>query len=216
MYHDLTQFDHIDNNLYYDPETYLDMEKYEETEEIIFNQLIDFNNLGTNLLKEINLEEDYNIENRLYYSIIDHCKENYIVLPDTDYQLEPNKLKLLANIAYQFICVDCYSVIIPKIINDLNVDTPSQFDINVFHRHSYEPFYIKHQIISNISIILDKLLKLQALDPSIKDDKKYKKLVERFGRYLELIDFSDPLKLLNNYIRPVVHKNFEDLYWRSI
>ncbi len=214
MYHDLTEFDHIDNNLYYDPETYLDMEEYEENENIIFNQLEDFNNLGVNLLSELNL--DPNIKNRLYLSIIDYCKENYITLPDTDYDLEPAKLNLLANICYQFICVDCYCVIIPKLINDLNIDNPNQFDAAVYHRNRVELNYIKNYIVESISTILDKLLKIQALDPTVKDDKKYKKLVERFGRYLEMMDFSDGFKILNNYIRPVIHKHFENLYWRSI
>ncbi len=63
------------NNIVY-PGEYFDAEKYEASKEIIFNQLDNLNNLGQDLISELDL--DLAAKNKLYLDIINFIKENYI------------------------------------------------------------------------------------------------------------------------------------------
>ena len=76
--------------------------------------------------------------------------------------------------------------------------------------------YIKTQLLTNISDVVNNLLKLQKIDHTISTDGSYKLLINRFGYYLELIDFSDSYKFVENYIRPVLNKYFDQLMWRTL
>jgi hypothetical protein len=208
---DLNTIDHIDN-IVYPPPDFINVEEYLEKKQVIFNQLRDLENLGVNILKEF--EED-NVKNMIYNDIIDFSRENYLDLVDKDYILNEYQLKETANIIYQFLCVDCFNVLIPRILEQSNIQSISQYDKLVFNNR-FEDNYIKKIIINNLSEIVTNLLKLQKFDQTISDDESYKTLVKTFGNYLELIDFSDGEKINENYIRPLLNKFFPQLLWRTL
>ncbi len=210
---DLNTYNHIDNLVYHNTDQFFDQEKYTENHDVIFNQLEDFNNLGQDMFKELNLDET--IENKILYDVIDFVKENYLNLADKDYMLNSTYLRTNGMLIYQFLCVDCFNIILPKLLEQLNIQNIEQFD-KVLSRNSSDINYIKTQFISNISEILNNLLKLQKIDSTIVNDNSYKKLVNRFGYYLELIDFSDSYNFTENYIRPVMNKYFSQLLWRTL
>lgn len=210
---DLNTYNHIDNLVYYDQDQFFDQEIYTENHDIIFNQLEDFNNLGQDMFKELDLAEKY--EDRILLDIIDFVKENYLNLADKDYIQNSTQLRTNGKLIYQFLCVDCFNVILPKLLEQFNIQNIDQFD-KVINRNITDINYIKTQFITNISEILNNLLKLQKIDHTISNDNSYKLLVNRFGYYLELIDFSDSYNFTENYIRPVINKYFNQLLWRTL
>jgi hypothetical protein len=212
MYQDLNTIDDIGNIVYQNLENYIDMDRYEECKDIIFNQIMDFNNLGFDMLAELNVDD--NIKINLLTEVLDFCKENYINIADTDYDLSEQTIEKIGDVIYQFIAVDCFNVLIPKLIDDLKIDSIDKFDYIITYNQSDKNF-IKTKLTTNLSSILERLLSLQNIDPSIQQDTKYKKLINKFGRYLEIINFSDSENFIRNYIRPVLNKHFTELYWRS-
>jgi len=199
-----------DNPIFYTD--YLDMEKYTEIKDIIFEQLRDFENLGVNLLDDI---EESNIKNMLYRDIIEFTRDNYLNLADKDYILNDEQLKQTANILYTFICVDCFNVVIPRILEQSDIQTQMQFDRLILNNKE-DHNYIKKQIVSNISGIVTSILKIQKFDIQIADDIKFKKFINTFGNYLELIDFSDCVLFTENYLKPILNKYFPQLLWRTL
>ena len=204
-------FDHIDN-LVYPPTDYIDMEEYYNQKQIIFKQLQDLDNLGVNLLKDV---EEGEIKNKIYKDIIDYSRDNYLNIMDRDYIMNNAQLSQTANLIYQFLCVDGFNILVPRIIEHTNVQNIEQFDRLLFHNKK-DINYVKKQIINNLSDIVNNLLKLQKFDHVIAEDEHYKELINRFGNYLEMIDFSDCDTFLNNYLRPLLNKYFSQILWRTL
>ena len=204
-------FDHIDN-LVYPPTDYIDMEEYYNQKQIIFKQLQDLDNLGVNLLKDV---EEGEIKNKIYKDIIDYSRDNYLNIMDRDYIMNNTQLSQTANLIYQFLCVDGFNILVPRIFEHTNVQNIEQFDRLLFHNKK-DINYVKKQIINNISDIVNNLLKLQKFDHVIAEDEHYKELINRFGNYLEMIDFSDCDTFLNNYLRPLLNKYFSQILWRTL
>ena len=189
------------DNLVYPPTDYIDMEEYYNQRQKIFKQLQDLDNLGVNLLKDI---EEGEIKNKIYQDIIDR-----------DYIMNNAQLSQTANLIYQFLCVDGFNILVPRIIEHTNVQNIEQFDRLLFHNKK-DINYIKKQIINNLSDIVNNLLKLQKFDHVIAEDEHYKELINRFGNYLEMIDFSDCDTFLTNYLRPLLNKYFSQILWRTL
>ena len=204
-------FDHVDN-LVYPPTDYIDMEEYYNQRQIIFKQLQELDNLGVNLLKDI---EEGKIKNKIYQDIIDYSRDNYLNIIDRDYIMNNAQLSQTANLIYQFLCVDGFNILVPRIIEHTNVQNIEQFDRLLFHNKK-DINYVKKQIINNLSDIVNNLLKLQKFDHVIAEDEHYKELINRFGNYLEMIDFSDCDTFLNNYLRPLLNKYFSQILWRTL
>lgn len=211
---DIQSFDHVDNQVYYNPELYLDMDQYIEIKEIIFNQLQNFNNLGQDLL--VDLADNNIIKNKIYNDIIDYSKENYINIIETDYYLNQTHLEKVGKTVYSFLCVDFINVILPKIFENLNILSLEQYNLIIYKKYAQDLNFIKKQILLVIGDITQNLLKLQELDPTVVNDKSYKELIGKYGYYLELIDFSNSNNFLENYLNPVVNKTFNQIIWRTI
>lgn len=206
-------FDNIDNIVYWTEDEFFDREKYTEYKAVIFNQLESLNNLGQNLFKEFDLEDS--IKNKILYDIIEYVKENYLNLADKDYILTQAQLTITGMLLYEFLCVDCFNIILPKFIDELKIQNIIQFD-KLMTRKNADINFIKTQFINNISEIVNNLLKLKKIDHTIADDEPYKALISRFGYYLELIDFGESDNFVSNYIRPVLNKYFDQLLWRTL
>lgn len=210
---DTNSYNHINNIVYWEPDQFFDQEKYTECKNVIFNQVEDLNNLGQDMFKELELEN--NIKLKILLDVIEYVKENYLNLADKDFVLNATQLEKTGTLVYQFLFIDCFNIILPKFIDKLNIQNINQFDKTVSLRKDDNNF-IKMEFITNISEILNNLLKLKNIDYTIANDEKYKLLVNRFGFYLELIDFSDSYNFLNNFIRPVLNKYFDQLLWRTL
>jgi len=210
---DLNNFDHVENMVYFNLDEFFDQERYTENKEVLFNQLRDFNNLGQDMFKELDLED--NIKYQIYSDIIDFVKENYLNLADKDYALNNTQLEQTGLITYQFLCVDCFNIVLPKILEQLDIQNILQFD-KLLNRNRKDMNFIKKIFITNLSDILINLRKLENIDKTIIDRDDYKNLVTRFGNYLELIDFSSGETFTSNFIRPILNKYFDQLLWRTL
>lgn len=210
---DLNTFDHVENNVYYDMKDFFDQDKYTEYKEIIFNQLENFNNLGTDLFKETDMEDD--IKEKIFQDIIMFVNENYLNLPDKDFVMNKKHLENTGFLCYQFLCVDCFNIIIPKILEALNIQNMIQLE-KVLARNVGDINYIKKLFLNNISEIITNLNKLEDIDKQIHNDEKYKALKTRFANYLEMIDFSNSIQFTENFLKPLINKNFDQLLWRTL
>jgi len=210
---DTNTYNHINNIVYWEQDEFFDQEQYTECKGVIFNQLEDLNNLGQDMFKDLNIED--NLKLKILADVIDYVKENYLNLADKDYEQNAKQVETTGLLLYQFLCVDCFNIILPKLIEQLNIQNIVQFD-KLLNRKFDNINFIKTEFISNISEIVNNLLKLQKIDHTISDDEPYKLLVSRFGYYLELIDFSDSYNFIDKYIRPVLNKYFDQLLWRTL
>lgn len=210
---DMNSYEHIDNLVYWEKDRFFDQEQYTEYKDIIFDQLVDFNNLGQDMFKVLNMD-DY-IKHKILQDLIDYCRDNYLNLIDVDFIQNSTQLEKIGFGVYSFLCVDCFNMILPNLIDQLRIQNVAQFD-RIIIKKADNINYIKTQLLTNISDVVNNLLKLQKIDHTISTDMSYKTLINRFGYYLELIDFSDSYKFVENYIRPVLNKYFDQLMWRTL
>jgi len=210
---DLNSYEHIDNLVYWEKDQFFDQERYTECKNIIFDQLVDLNNLGQDMFKVLDLEDS--IKWKILQDVIDYCRENYLNLIDVDFIQNSTQLERIGLTVYNFLCVDGFNMILPNLIDQLKFQNIEQFD-RIIIKKSDNINFIKTQLLTNISDVVESLLKLQKIDHTISEDKSYKLLINRFGYYLELLDFSDSYKFVSNYIRPVLNKYFDQLMWRTL
>jgi hypothetical protein len=207
---DLTSIDVI-QNLIFLPEDYINNEEIESFESMIKNQYINFNNLGVNFMN--NLPQSYKLE--IYGNMIEYVSDNYLSIIDFDSSaILPEKLLYVGDKIYQLLCIDCYNTILPNFLNRIDCNSIESFDLAIRLKYKNNYNLIKVNILKTIKSVIEGLLKLQDIDLKIRDDELYKNLLHKYSYYIELIDFGDPERFVNNYLRPMLFKNFESIIWR--
>ncbi len=207
---DRNSIDVVDN-LLFTPENYIDDEDLEMHENLIKNQYIYFNDMGINLIENI----DPKYRNEILANMLNYINDNYLSIVDMDNAtLLPQKLKEVGNHVYNFIVIDCYNTIFPNFLNYTNCSTLDHFDslIQIKFRGDYS--LVKANLIKIIKNIVDELLKLQRIDATVQKDEMYQRLLYKFSYYIELVDFGDTELFVNNYMRPMLIKNFDSILWR--
>lgn len=211
---DITTIDVSSQSVNITPE-FINNEELSELDDLLRNQYVDFNNLGVNYFDHINPSESVKII--LYQNMLDYLNENYLPIVDFDNVMTSNvKLLEVGDIVYKFTCVDCFNTIIPKFINDLGCSNMDYFDGMIRSKFSSNYGLVKASLLKCVKTSAEEILKLQKIDPTIINDAKYLKLVNRYTYYVELLDFGDTERFINNYIRPVLTKNFAQILWRMI
>ena len=194
------------------PNNYNDYEQIEAVEETIKDQYIKFENLGVNLL--INSPND-NFKYEILANMINYVNENYLNISDFDADIIlPEKLMETGITIYQFLCIDCYNIIIPRFLSINNCYTLDGFDIMIKNRYKNNYSIVKANLVKTIKGVIDELTKLQLIDRTIQNDTQYKSMLMKFAYYVELVDFGDTEKFINNYFRPLLSKNFDSILWR--
>ncbi|MDD4081783.1 MAG: hypothetical protein PHD05_00215 [Sphaerochaetaceae bacterium] len=188
-----------------------DFEELNEMEEHIKNQYVHFNNLGINIID--NIDQSYRPD--ILSNMLDYVNDKYLSIVDFDNAMSiPNKLLEVGNIAYSFICVDGFNTIIPNLLNRLNCDTLEDFDFIIQNKFKGDYTLLKENLVKTINNIVDELLKLQRIDSTVQSDTLYQKLLYKFSYFSELVDFGDTERFANNYIRPLLLKNIDSILWR--
>lgn len=194
------------------PDNYSDYEQIESTEHTIKDQYIKFENLGVDLL--VNSPND-NFKFEILSNMIDYVNENYISIIDFDADmLLPEKLTETGTFIYQFLCIDCYNIIIPRLLATNNCYSIDSFDLLIRNRFKNDYSIVKANLVKTIKGVIDELSKLQLIDRTIQNDTQYKSLLMKFAYYVELVDFGNTEKFINNYFRPLLTKNFDSILWR--
>jgi len=195
------------------PNNFINNEELEMNEEIIKDQYINFNNLGINLIE--NIDKTYRAD--IYANMLDYINDNYLSIVDLDSStILPQKLIETGNFIYNFICVDCYNTIIPNFLNSMNINTLDGFDSLIQNKFHGDYSIVKANLVKIIKNIVDELLKLQRIDANVQKDKMYQNLLFKFSYYMELVDFGDTEMFVNNYMRQLLVKNLDSILWRII
>jgi hypothetical protein len=209
---DLNSIDNI-NNIINIPNNFMDVETLEANERIIIDQYINFNDLGINFID--NIDPRFKLD--IYANMLNYVNDNYLSIVDLDSAIIfPQKMIEIGNYIYNFICVDCYNTIIPNFLNYTNCNSIDSFDSLIQNKYRGDYTLIKANLVKIIKNIVDELLKLQRIDLSVQKDEAYQKLLFKFTYYMELVDFGDTEKFINNYIRPLLIKNIDSILWRII
>jgi len=209
---DLNDIDDI-KNVAIVPLNYIDYLELEANEGVIIDQYENFNNMGIDLITNI----DKTFISDIYLNMLDYVNDNYMSIVDLDGSIIlPQKLLETGNFVYNFICVDCYNTIIPNFLNYANCNSLESFDSLIQNKFRGDYSLVKANLVKIIKNIVDELLKLQRIDASVQTDVMYQKLLFKFSYYMELVDFGDTEMFTNNYIRPLLTKNIDSILWRTM
>ena len=105
-------------------------------------------------------------------------------------------------------------MIIPQFLIATGCTSLENFDLLIKNKYKNDYSIVKANLVKIVNNIIDELLKLQHLDPTIQTDVKYQKLLKKCTYYIELIDFGNTEVFITNYIRPLLVKNFGSILWR--
>ena len=209
---DMNSIDNI-NNIINIPDDFIDNEELEMNENVIQDQYVNFNNLGINLID--NIDKAYKVN--IYANMLNYINDNYLSIVDFDSAIIlPQKLIETGGYVYTFICVDCYNTIIPNFLNYTNCNTLDGFDSLIQNKFRGDYSLVKANLVKIIKNIIDELLKLQRIDTTVQKDESYQKLLFKFSYYMELVDFGDTEMFVNNYIKPLLIKNMDSILWRIV
>lgn len=214
----------IDINDYDVPENALNPEVHEAIAEKELRDQIDENlkkqyqnldELGVNYLNNINNIIDNNSKIFIYNNMLSYIHNNIINIPDIDsIDDDFNRLVLISEYVYEFICVDTVNSIIPALMELLNISTVEDFDLIINLKYNESPNKLKEDLLQTIHITLNQLQKLQTISPIVKNDNNYNKLLGKYLYIEELISLCDIDKFLTNFIRPVISKYISDIVWK--
>ncbi len=193
------------------PDNFINYEELSASENIIKEQYINFENLGIDLM--VNIKDEFKQE--IYANMIEYVNENYLCIADYDAVLRlPQKLLETGDLIYNFICVDFYNTILPNFLILTNCISLENFDALIRNKYKNNYAVVKTHLVKTIKNIIEGLLKLQRIDPTIQGDESYKKMIMKYTYYMDITDFGDTERFINNYVRPLLVKNFNSILWR--
>lgn len=203
---DLNTFDSPGNVI----NNFQNFEEFMFMKEKIFNQITQFDNFGIDFIKEI---EDQNVKIEILRDIILYVNDNYLDIVDIDNILSSENFILeMGYYIYLFLVMDCYNSILPNFVKITNIIDYNQIDYYL----RYKSNNIKPILLKSVQLIIEPLLKLQNIDPSIIKDVKYKAFLKRITYGLDLLDYGQINNFVNNFMIPVLRKHFEQIMWRAL
>lgn len=190
----------------------IDYDELYQLEEPIKKQYIEFESLGADLIK--NIPDKY--LQHIFRNLIEHVNENYTAVTEYDtIVVSPQKLLQVGRYIYSFICIDCPFNILPNYLTKIEAATIDQFESYLRNRLENDSSKFKASFILAINSVLEKLRNLQKLRKAVVKDINYQFLMTRYTYYIELVNYGDTNRFLENYLRPVLYKNFAEIFWRT-
>lgn len=213
---DMTSVDSLKDNLSFTQSnnTIDDYDEFEILRKDIMNQIIHHENLGIDLIKDIDNKQ---IKLNILTEIIHYADDNYVDIIDIDNILISNLfINEIGYYIYLFLAVDCFNSIFPNFIKLVRITSYDHFETYLRTSNLQNYTNIKNKILKSTQQIIDPLLKLQNIDPSVSKDIKYKAFLKRLTYELDLIDYGDFSKFVENYMKSVFRKNFTQILWRAL
>lgn len=187
-----------------------DTDDYNDLSILVFNQIKNFENLGIDLLKNTSVD----IKRKLFREIIQYADDNYLNIADIDNILISDIIvDEIGYFIYLFLGVDCFNSIFPNFIKIENINSFERFEKYIQINNYID---IKIKLLKSVKQIIDPLIKLQNLDPSVNQDIKYQAFLKRLVYEVDLIEYGDCQNFIENYMYPIFRKNFDDLAWRAL
>jgi len=178
---------------------------FDQLNDIIQKQYINFDNLGSDLLKHIT--DPY--KQLILDDLIIFYNDTYSPLA-----MELHDSKDLGLKIYSFICVDFYNTILPSFLEHNKLNSYVELEMYMNKKMRYDIGDIKIKFIDTVHEIILKFNNLQKLDKFISKDNNFINIVNKYNFYEILINMSDFQLLLENYIMPVFIKNEDDTIWK--
>jgi hypothetical protein len=192
---------------------YIDADTLEQLEEPVKAQYIEFESLGVDLLKNVT---DESILREIFGNLIEYVNDNYTAITEYDSVIvSPQKLMLVGRYVYEFICIDAPFNLIPNYLLKIDQGNVDQFENYIKTVLKNDPSRFKASFMQCIKSIVDKLSRLQKLNKDIINDKNYQRLLNKYKYYLELVNYGDSSRFLEDYIKPIMRKHEDDIIWRT-
>jgi hypothetical protein len=193
-------------------EEIIDFDKLEQIEEPIKNQYMNFESLGVDFIKDV----PDNYLQIIFRNLIEYVNENYTAITEYDAVVSSSqKLLQVGRYIYSFICIDTPFNILPNYLAKIDCFTIDQFDSYLKNRLNNDSSKFKASFISSIKSVLDRLNNLQKIKQAVSRDKNYQFLLTKYTYYIELVNYGDTDRFLYDYIKPVLYKNFAEIFWRT-
>lgn len=193
-------------------EEIIDREYLASEEDNLRNQYVNFIDMGYDCIRDI---ENDQIKLVLLQNLIDYA-DKYITVSKYE-EIKDNDIETLkyGYIIYRFLCVDSYNIFIPNFLGSLSISSMSEFDRDI--RKNFPDYNdIKMFFVKIVNSTLETFLNLKKIvgKDILDSEKNYNIFLERLTIYKDLVMESDGQKFIENFLRPVINKNFEDLVWR--
>lgn len=158
--------------------------KQEQLYELIVSQYKDLNYIGID-----HLTNERDIDNLMLYDMISYINENYIGIINIDSILDSSiRTQMIGRFIYIFICTDLTNIILPKIMVDLNLDSPNSIS-------SLNADSLKEVILN---VIRGKINILKSINQNSLNDDIYIELL-KWTYYVDLMDNN-----IDNFIEHVI------------
>ena len=193
-----------------DDESIEDNENVLAIKEQIQNQYINLNELGVYLLDSI--ENDIAKINILEEMVI-YVDQNYTSIVNQNFF--KGDISEIGEFIYHFFCIDCYTMILPNFIHQINCTSIESFQKIFKNKYHNDTVLFKNAFLTTIKNIVIELIKLEKIDKKIKSNQDFVKLKKRFAYYLDLIEFGNGSNFYFNYILPLIESRFSEIFWRS-
>ena len=185
--------------------------------ENVRKQYQQFDNLGQNYLAMFDLELNELDKIDILSDMISYVNKHLISIVNLD-DMNGDRERLLTagSYIYEFICIDCYSSLIPALMEVLNITSVDDLDGLINLKYLGSPAKFKEDFLSTIQITIEQLKKLEAITPEIKKDKNYQRLLGKYFYYQEIVEYGDTTMFLQNFLRPVINKYSTDFIWKLL
>ena len=190
----------------------IDFEYLTRIQQIIKGQYEEFNNLGINMIDQIELKYQVIIIDDFF----EYVHKYYTPVINYDQaMITPNVKYIIGYKTYQFFSTDFYLTIFPSFLDGLNIKSSKQL-YQYIEKQCIDGNYnlIKTDIIKCIKTIYDNVKKLENIDKNISNDKSFKELLNKYSFYIKLINFGDISNFINNFCLPMFEKNEDDIIWK--
>ena len=211
---DLNTFDTLgaSTNINLTQNPIVDFDRVQELEEPIKAQYIDFEGMGVDLTKNID-EEELRI---IYRNLIEFVNDNYTAVTEYDIVTSsPKKILQIGHYIYHFITNEAAFNIMPNYLNTYELFTIDQFESHIRYRLKGDPANFKSSLIKVIKSVVTRLENLQKIKKTVVTDVNYIRLLTKYTYYIELVNYGESDRFLYNYMIPVLHKNFDQILWRT-
>lgn len=208
---DLQEIESIENLPKREQRNFLDYDKYYAVDEMLKNQYIEFENLGISVLDEV---DDDEVIKRLMTEFAEYFHINISSIVNYEENELDGSIDKLGKKVYKFLCIDCYLTLIPRFLEELKIYTISEFDRYYYQTLNGNVDKFKANFVRSIQSMCKNIKQLEKLDKTIKNDSNYMELINKYEFYIKLMNFGNIENFLNNYFRPVLSKNENDIAWR--
>lgn len=176
-----------------------------------------FENLGQNYLQMFTKELEEVDKLNILTDLVHYVNKSLIPIVNID-DMDSDHMILMKSgeYIYEFICIDCYSSLIPALMETLNITSIEEFDNLINVKYLGTPGKFKEDFLNVVQLTIEQLMKLQNITPNIKQDAQYQRLLGKYVYYQEIVEFGDAEMFLHNYLRPVLSKYATDFIWKLL